>query len=79
MRNLMTTYVNPQCHADFDDLFQTVFSSGENDMIIDAIWNRFFENNCGLYAEDEFNVERELIFFFFLFWWGFMLWAKALG
>ena len=42
--------------------FQTVFSSGEYDMLVDAMHNQLFESNQNLCSEDEFEVEGELIF-----------------
>ena len=36
VRNLTTGYISPQYHLVFDDLFQTVFISSENDAITDA-------------------------------------------
>ena len=38
----------------FDVLFQTIFSSGENDMVV---------GNWDLHAEDEFIVDKEIIYF----------------
>ncbi|KAL7460113.1 hypothetical protein ACHAXS_001398 [Conticribra weissflogii] len=37
--HLRTGFVSPQYHCVFDDLFQTVYSSGENDMLVDSICN----------------------------------------
>ena len=39
VRHLTTGHVSPQYHVVFDDLFQTVFSSGKNDAVVDAISN----------------------------------------
>ena len=44
------------------DLFQTVFGSGENEIVVDAICNHLFGSNWDLYAEDEFGVDVELIY-----------------
>ncbi|KAL7489222.1 hypothetical protein ACHAW6_014841, partial [Cyclotella cf. meneghiniana] len=40
-------------HVVFDDLFQTVFSSGDNNPVVDEICNDLFEFNRDIYAEDE--------------------------
>jgi hypothetical protein len=45
VRNLSTGFVSPQYHVVFGDLFQTVFSSGDNDAVIDEICNNLFEFN----------------------------------
>ena len=54
--------MSPQFHVVFDDLFRTVFSSGDNDEVIDAICNNLFETNREVYAEDEFDADRNLIY-----------------
>ena len=63
VRNLRTGYVSPQFHVVFDDLFHTNFSSGDNDIVIDAICNQLFKSNHDVYAEDEFIVNGEFIYF----------------
>ena len=62
VRNLRTSYISPQFHVVFDDLFQTVFSLGYNNIVVDAICNQLFENNWDIYDEDEFSVDEELIY-----------------
>ena len=39
----------------FDNLFQIVFSSWDDDDLVHAIWNVLFDFNQDIYAEDEFN------------------------
>ena len=46
----------------FDDIFQTIFSSGENDMVVYAICNHLLKSNQDVYAKDEFSVDGELIY-----------------
>ena len=60
--NLKTNYVCPQFHIICDGLFQTIFSLGDNDMVVDAIFNQLFESNEDVYAEDEISVDGELIY-----------------
>ena len=62
VRHLGTGHVSPQYHCVFDDLFQTVFSSGKNDAVVDAISNLLWDNNRELYAEQEFDEEGNLIY-----------------
>ena len=62
VRNLRTGYVGPQFHVVFDDFFQTVFSSGEYDLAVDAICNHLFKSNQDLYDEDEFSAKGELCY-----------------
>ena len=54
--------MSPQFHVVFDDLFQTVFSSGDNNTVIDAICNNLFETNREVYAEDEFDADENLVY-----------------
>jgi len=53
VQNLSTGFVSPQYHVVFDDLFQTVFSSGDNYALLDAICNDLLDYNLNIYAEDE--------------------------
>ena len=62
VRNLETGHVSPQYHVVFDDKFETVHGSGENDAAIDAICNRLFIQNREVYIEPEFNDEGELVY-----------------
>ena len=55
----------PQYHVVFDDLFQTVFSSDENDMVINAI--------CIEISMLRMNTVWTII------WWGLALWTRVLG
>ena len=57
VRNLRTNSVSPQFHVVFDGHFQIVFSSGENDMVVNAICNYLIESNQDVFAEDEFSVD----------------------
>eukprot|EP00804_Cyclotella_cryptica_P014513 CCRYP_004809-RB/>CCRYP_004809-RB protein AED:0.52 eAED:0.36 QI:0/0/0/1/0/0/2/0/183 len=40
--HLATGFVSPQYHVVFDDLLQTVFSSGDNDALVNSICNNLF-------------------------------------
>ncbi|KAL7481249.1 hypothetical protein ACHAW6_010958, partial [Cyclotella cf. meneghiniana] len=51
VRHLATGFVSPQYHVVFDDLFQTVFSSGDNDALVDTICNDLFDYNRDVYAD----------------------------
>jgi hypothetical protein len=62
VRNLSTGFVSPQYHVVFDDLFQTVFRSGDNDPVVDEICNNLFEYNRDVYAEDEFDSDGNLVY-----------------
>lgn len=62
MRHLTTRHVIPQYHVVFDDIFQTVFSSGKNDAVVDAISNLLLDNNHELYMEQEFYENGNLIY-----------------
>ena len=62
MRHLKAEHVSPQYHYVFDYLFQTVFSSGDNDAVVDAIINLLWDNNRELYVEQEFDENGNLIY-----------------
>ena len=51
-RSLRTVYVIPKFLVVFDELFQIVFSLGDNDMLVNAVCNQLFESNWNVYAED---------------------------
>ena len=62
VRHLSTGFVSPQYHIVFDDQFETVYSSGEDDGVVDAICDRLFESNKDIYVEPEFNFDGELVY-----------------
>jgi hypothetical protein len=62
VRHLATGFVSSQYHVVFDDLFQTVFSSGDNDALVDTICNNLFDYNRDVYAEDEFDSSGNLVY-----------------
>ena len=62
VRNLRTGYVSPQFLVEFDDLFQTVFSLGDNNIVADTICKQLFGSNWNIYAKDVFSVDGELIY-----------------
>jgi len=60
--NLRTGYISPQFHLVFDDLFETVIYTADDDIVFDAICNDLFELNRDWYAEDEFDENEKLIY-----------------
>jgi hypothetical protein len=46
----------------FDDLFQTVFSSGGNDALVDTICKNLFDFNRDVYAEAEFDSSCKIVY-----------------
>ena len=62
VRNLRTRYISPQFHLVFDDLFETVIGTADDDIVFDAICNDLFELNRDWYAEDEFDENKKLIY-----------------
>ena len=62
VQNLITNYVSPQYHLVFDDLFQTVFSSGPLDSMTDAICSNLFDTNRDFYFEDEFDSDGNIVY-----------------
>ena len=45
MRNYQTDYISLQYHVVFDDIFQTLFSLGNTDVVVGSICNHLFEDN----------------------------------
>jgi hypothetical protein len=62
VRHLSTSYVSPQFHVGFDDLFETVVCIGDNDAVINSICNGLFERNQELYVEDKFDADGMLVY-----------------
>ncbi len=59
--HLKTSYVSPQFHVVFDDLFKTVFSSGADDALVDFICKNLYRTNCEIYATDEYDAHNNLV------------------
>ena len=62
IRHLKTGHVSPQFHCVFDDLFHTVFSTGENDPVTDAITNLLWDSSREVFAEDEYDEDGLLVY-----------------
>ncbi len=62
VHHLLTGHVSPpHFHIVFDDLFKTVIQDGDNDPIVNSIWDGLFERNWELYLEEEFEADDNLI------------------
>ena len=48
--HLNTGHISPQCHAVFDNFFETVYSTGENYPIYNAICNNLFDHKHNWYV-----------------------------
>ncbi len=60
--HLSTGYVSPQYHLVFDNLFETLFSAG-NDILIDDICNCLFNSDQDMYFhDDEFISHYPLVY-----------------
>jgi len=62
VRHMSTGHVSPQFHVVFDDLFETVIRTGDNDPIVNSICDGLFERNRELYLEEEFDADDNLIY-----------------
>jgi hypothetical protein len=62
VRHLKTGFISPQYHVVFDDLFESVFSSGPNDAIVDAICEDLYGSSCEVYATDEYDAHDNLVY-----------------
>ena len=60
--HLGTGYVSPQYHVVFNDLFETVFSSGANNALVDSICENLYGTSCGIYATDTYNANDNLVY-----------------
>ena len=60
--HLIMGFVSPQHHVVFDDLFQTVFSSGCDDALLDSICNHLCEYSRDNYLGDEFDSSGNLVY-----------------
>ena len=62
VRHLKTGFVSPQYHVVFDDLFESVFSSGPNDAVVDAICEDLYKTSRDIYATDEYDAHDNLVY-----------------
>ena len=60
--HLKTGYVSPQYHVVFNNLVQTVFSSGANNALIDSICKKIYGTSCKIYATDEYDAHGNLLY-----------------
>ena len=62
IRHLSTGFVSPQHHLVFDNKFEPVFSSSQNDKEIDAICAKLFESSSDIYVEPEHDFDNNLVY-----------------
>ncbi len=62
VRHLGTGYVSPQYNVVFDDLFETVFSSGADNALVDSICENLYGKSCEIYATDEYDADNNLVY-----------------
>ncbi len=62
VRHLKTGFISPQYHVVFDDLFKSVFSSGPDDAVVDAICKDLYGSSCEVYATDEYDAHDNLVY-----------------
>ena len=62
VRHLKTGFISPQYHVVFDDLFESVFSSGPNDAIVDAICEDLYRSSCKVHATEEYDAHNNLVY-----------------
>ena len=60
--HLKTGYVSPQYHVVFDDLFETVFSSGADNALVNSICENLYGTSCKIYATDEYDAHDNLVY-----------------
>ena len=58
---MSTGFISPQYHLVFDDKFDTVFSSDEDEEVAEAICENLFNNERDIYVEPEYK-DGELIY-----------------
>ena len=57
-----TGNIYPQYHVVFDNLFETVYSTGENDPIVDVICNKLFDRERDWYVLKEYDEESKIVY-----------------
>jgi hypothetical protein len=62
VRHLGTGYVSHQYHVVFNDLFETVFSSGSDNALVDSICENLYGTSCEIYATDEYDAKDNLVY-----------------
>ncbi len=62
VRHLKTGFISPQFHVVFDDLFESVFSSGPDDQVITAICEDLYNTSREVYATDEYDAHDNLVY-----------------
>jgi len=62
VRHLKTGFISPQFHVVFDDLFESVFSSGPDDDIINAICEDLYHTSREVFATDEYDAHDNLVY-----------------
>ena len=55
-------YVSPQYHVVFDNLFETVFSSGADNALVDSICENLYGKICDIYVTDEYDADNNLVY-----------------
>ena len=60
--HLRTSYTSPEYHLVFDDLFKTSVHLGDNDPVIDSIFNEIFYSSRYWYVEEGFDSVGQLIY-----------------
>ena len=60
--NLSTGYISPQFHLVFDDLFDTVIRTKDNENVFNKIYYDLFDFNRDWYSEYEHGDNRKLIY-----------------
>ena len=62
VRHLKTGFISPQYHVVYDDFFKSVFSSGPDDAVVDAICKDLYGSSCKVYATDEYDAHDNLVY-----------------
>jgi hypothetical protein len=57
-----TTFISPQFHVVFIDLFETVNRTGDYEPIIESIYQNLFRLDRELYAEEELDEAGNIIY-----------------
>ena len=60
--HLKTGFISPQFHVVFDDLFESVFSSGPDDAVINAICKDLYNTSRKVFATDEHDAHDNLVY-----------------
>ena len=62
VRHINNGHISPQYQVVFENLFETVYITGENDLKVNAVCNNLFDQKHYWYVLEEYDEERNLVY-----------------